>query len=207
MLNKTTLALIGLAMMLMGCELTGADKSDINEKCQYLRGELATVSYEEAIQNVKIQGIEKKLVTGNTMLHVAAFCFDSEFVRELIKAGAKTNPRNDAGWSPLHAAAFNTNDPNVISVLIEGGANVNARTGGSDTPLHLAAINNCNPDVVVALIDGGADGGAFNKENPRAKANAIVDGDDSTPFNLLSTCLENTEAYWVLKDAAHYNNR
>lgn len=74
----------------------------------------------------------------------------------LIQAGADVNAVAHYGHQmPIHLAAWQNENPEVMEALIKGGADVEARNGGGDTALHLAVW--LNPPVVEALLDGGAD--------------------------------------------------
>ena len=58
--------------------------------------------------------------------------------------------------TPLHRAAWNNSNAEVVKILIEKGASVNALDGNKQTPLHKAAYNNSNAEVVKILIEKGA---------------------------------------------------
>lgn len=58
---------------------------------------------------------------------------------------------------PLHLAARDSENPEVIAELIALGLDVNVRNGLGETPLHLAAGYNLNPAVIRELINAGAD--------------------------------------------------
>ena len=77
-------------------------------------------------------------------------------VRELLDLGADAMEVGNRGWTPLHWAASNCRDPEVISLLLEAGADVNASAKGF-TPLHCAAMVNPNPNVSLVLLEGGAE--------------------------------------------------
>jgi len=70
-------------------------------------------------------------------------------LKVLIEAGADVNARNDWGFTPLYFEK----DNGYIKLLIDAGANVNARNEDGDTPLHL-----CRDEYyVIELIEAGAD--------------------------------------------------
>ena len=79
-----------------------------------------------------------------------------EEVTACLEAGADVNGWTGNGWTPLHFAAGNTDNPAVIRVLIEAGAGVDARDWFESTPLHWAARSNYSA-VIEALLDAGAD--------------------------------------------------
>ena len=86
-----------------------------------------------------------------------AFATPAE-VRGCLAAGARVSVRDDDGWTTLHIAAVNSNDPAVIRTLLNAGAEVYAREGESGwTPLHTAAIGSDNPAIITALVAAGAE--------------------------------------------------
>lgn len=106
-----------------------------------------------------------QIYEGDTALHAAAFSYDTELARELIKRGADVRARNRRGAEPLHAATIGgpgstTWNPAqqvaIIGYLIEAGAEPNATAAGGVTPLHRAVRNRCSA-AVDALLRAGAD--------------------------------------------------
>ena len=81
----------------------------------------------------------------------------SEKVSDCLKSGSDINAKDDDGASPLHLAAFNNENPDVLTVLLNAGADVNGRGRFGGTPLLFAAFRNENPNVLKALLDAGAD--------------------------------------------------
>jgi ankyrin repeat protein len=60
-----------------------------------------------------------------------------ETARMLVDLGADVNQANEAGWTPLHAAAYIGADP-IIEFLVEKGAKLDVRNGCGQTPFSLA---------------------------------------------------------------------
>ena len=87
-----------------------------------------------------------------------------EDVAACLDTGVDLNARDDAGATPLHCAARNTESADVVKALIDAGADPNARDEYGEMPLHDAARNSENPDVIKVLIDAGADPMARSKE-------------------------------------------
>src|SRR5205085_6553254 len=76
---------------------------------------------------------------GDTALHAAAFSYDPEMARELVRRGANVRARNRRTAEPLHAAVLGvpgsahwnpTRQREVILYLIEAGADPNATAVG-----------------------------------------------------------------------------
>jgi Putative peptidoglycan binding domain/Ankyrin repeats (3 copies)/Ankyrin repeats (many copies) len=64
--------------------------------------------------------------------------FAVEAVKEALKNGANVNARDEAGWTPLMAAA-QEGLPRVFSLLLKSGADVNAQSTHGETALMIAA--------------------------------------------------------------------
>ena len=90
-----------------------------------------------------------------------------ERVQDLLDLGADVMEVGDRGWTPLHWAASNSRDPEVIALLLEAGADVHAKASGF-VPLHCAAMVNPNPNIILMLLEGGAEVNARldSGENP-----------------------------------------
>jgi ankyrin repeat protein len=80
-------------------------------------------------------------------------------VKELLNQGVNINARDQAGFTPLHAAAF-ARRLNVVQELLKRGAHVNPRNMWGSTPLHLTR----DPQIFHALIEAGA--------NPKYRAHS-----------------------------------
>jgi hypothetical protein len=113
---------------------------------------------------------------GDTVLHAAAFCYDTETARWLVDRGADVRARNRRGAEPLHAATMGgPGSPNwsptrqraVIGYLVEAGADPNAVATGGVTPLHRAVRNRCSA-AVDELLRRGADASRANDSGSTA---------------------------------------
>ena len=78
-------------------------------------------------------------------------------VQDCLGLGGDPNAREDLGDTPLHNAAFNNPNPDVVIALIAAGADPNVRGHEDSTPLYTAARWGRYPSVIGALLDGGAD--------------------------------------------------
>jgi ankyrin repeat protein len=79
----------------------------------------------------------------------------SAAVKLLLKSGAKVNPRDELGLTPLHLAAFKGR-VRLAALLIDKGADVNAASReGKLTPLHCAAAAGYDRLVALLVKKGG----------------------------------------------------
>ena len=78
-------------------------------------------------------------------------------VTACLAGGADVAARDEDDITPLHWAAWSSDDAAVVRRLLAAGAETEARNDNGRTPLHNAAINNENPAVVEALLAAGAD--------------------------------------------------
>lgn len=106
---------------------------------------------------------------GNTPLHIAALYKDVGMCDMLLKRGAISNVRDNAGRTPLHTVLYQTNenpdDPNIsiiIDLLKGAGASINAQTNKGDTALHLAINGKCTTAALL-LLKYGANPRVVNK--------------------------------------------
>ena len=83
--------------------------------------------------------------------------------------------RTEYGWTPLHLAAWNSDNPQVIKALSNIGTDPNARTEYGWTPLHVAAEQSSDHQVIETLLAIGADPFVYNQEglSPFAIANIL----------------------------------
>ena len=100
-------------------------------------------------------------------LHEAAFDGSPDAVASLLQQGEDVNDAKAAAqrlpttWivrdlTPLHLAALNNTDVEVLAILIRAGGDPEANSGRGETPLHFAAASN-TVEVVRLLLDVGAD--------------------------------------------------
>ncbi len=78
-----------------------------------------------------------------------------EEVTACLDTGIDLNERNDAGATPLHRAAQNTENPDIIKALVDAGAGLDARDKYKNAPLHYAVLNK-NIDAIETLLNAGA---------------------------------------------------
>ncbi|HEX2474707.1 MAG TPA: ankyrin repeat domain-containing protein [Lacipirellulaceae bacterium] len=99
-------------------------------------------------------------------LEYAIYHSPLSLIRELLEAGADTNPTDHAGFPPLIAALScsrphpgspgRTDTAEVLALLLEFGADPNQRGLNDYTPLHMA-VSERHPAAVRLLLAAGAD--------------------------------------------------
>jgi ankyrin repeat protein len=108
-------------------------------------------------ENVKMDGFER------SALHFAAISPHVDVAKHLIKTGEKPNSLDSNGLTPLHLAAYHSDDTEMIDLLLEAQKksqgderidNLNKHDG--ITALHSAAIAS-NEITAKHLIEKGAD--------------------------------------------------
>ena len=92
-----------------------------------------------------------------TALHLAAQFSSGSVVRALIEAGADVGAQDAPDQkSPLHYAASDNLQYNVVPVLLRERAEVNLLDNKQRSPLYNAAYTS-HREAVIALCAGGAD--------------------------------------------------
>ena len=90
---------------------------------------------------------------------------DPATVSGCISRGYSVNDRSPLrNATPLHWAAAESDDPEVVRVLAEAGASLEAVSSDGRTPLHFAARSNGNLEVLRALLRYDPDVYARNPE-------------------------------------------
>jgi ankyrin repeat protein len=117
-------------------------------------------------------------------------------VKELIKAGANINARDNDKWNSLLLASIQGH-VDVVRVLLEAGADVNARDKNGNTSLHLSAVNN-HKEVTRVLLKSGINVDAQNDNGRTALLDAVY-------YGLSTNELEKAYANPFIKDNYGYN--
>ena len=79
-----------------------------------------------------------------------------EAIKTLIENGADVNEPRDDGQTPLHIAAWQSNDPEVFRVLFNAGAQIDPIGYPNHTPFEYILQKN-NIELVRLFIDAGVD--------------------------------------------------
>jgi hypothetical protein len=106
------------------------------------------------------------IVTGMTLMHIAAWHDRAELVAALHEHGAPLDEPDDAGFVPLHLAAT-TGAHAAVRALLAAGADACAQTPTGATALHFAASEG-HSAIVADLADGGASLEAETMCTPRS---------------------------------------
>ncbi len=93
--------------------------------------------------------------TGGTLLHWGSRMGHMELVRFLLKEGARIDPHDEDGRTPLIEASFNGH-AEIVDLLLKSGAEVDARTRYGRTAL-MNACGEGHTAVVELLVAAGAD--------------------------------------------------
>jgi len=112
------------------------------------------------VQQLLDRGVSPSLVHtwGNrSPLHWTARFRSTQAAELLVERGAKLDPRDEKGWTPLHVACARwTRVPlyatGVAKALIEAGADANARTNKGETPLDVCAHTADSTGELVDLL-------------------------------------------------------
>ena len=152
-------------------------------------------SYSELVRNGDLNGIKALLKStpalisskdnlGNTKLHFAAGCGQTELAKLLLANGAAVNSTDNHGSTPLHYAAM-LGGNEVAKLLLARKANVNARTNDLGwTPLHCAA-NWGRKEAAELLLANKADVNAKDNNYETPLFYALRRGHNGVPELLL----------------------
>ncbi|XP_076652031.1 BRCA1-associated RING domain protein 1 isoform X2 [Halictus rubicundus] len=101
-------------------------------------------------KRVPQKNINKKNGKGETKLHSACLKNDVEYVKLLLAAGAETNTKDNAGWTPLQEVV-DAGYTGICRMLLEFGAQPNTPGIKNRTALHEAVINKRLDEVKLLL--------------------------------------------------------
>ena len=83
----------------------------------------------------------------------------------LDTGGADLEAQNARGYTPLHAAAADSDSPAVIEALTNAGANPLAKDGRGRTPLHLVATRAGSSAIIRAFLNARGDSNKPGQES------------------------------------------
>ena len=101
-------------------------------------------------------------------------------VMVLLSAGADPDAQTRDNRTPLHYAAGDNENPDVVKVLLSAGANPNAKGQFGSSPLHYAvhAVRYSKKlDIVKLLLSAGADPDVSNRD--RTPLDLAVEGSNA----------------------------
>ncbi|KAI8505607.1 hypothetical protein Bbelb_167960 [Branchiostoma belcheri] len=141
---------------------------------------------------------------GLTALHQAALDGNIDFVKLLVRHGAKVNCQDEDGWTPLHAAVAEGH-PQVARFLIRSGARRSVRNADGDTPEELVEEEDAEMESVFREEVEGVEGaigeadeeGALGGEEENGGA---VEWSDSAGISVEMRCSCHDLELTVVKD-------
>ena len=101
----------------------------------------------------------------------AAFVCDLIKARELLRAGADPDARDDDGRTPLFSAVLG-GSVGLVGLLLEAGADVNAHDHRGFTALHFAAEEQL-PEMIRLLLAKGANPNARDEDGVTPLGRAV----------------------------------
>jgi len=107
-------------------------------------------------------------------LHVAARGCHPDVARLLIEKGARPDPRDAEGNTPL-AVAVDSNCEACLKLLADKGADINNKNASGNTPLHMAALRGAKPIVEFLIVRGARPSGRNGYGNTPVQI-AVRDG-------------------------------
>jgi uncharacterized protein len=165
--NKFLLAAAAAAALLSACaqqpakpeaaaaapvaELSPQDR--INFFVDHVRQGRIDLARQDLDGGIAINGIDS---LGQTALIAATSHNQLEELQLLLQHGADPKIADNAGWAPLHYAAWSGSGTVIISALLDHGADINQRNDRGITPLYFAAATGHDSQVTF-LLQKGAD--------------------------------------------------
>jgi ankyrin repeat protein len=179
-----------------GAKLDGPDPEDPLHRppliCAAEAGQAVSVAFLLS-KGAKADVTRKGLTGPTTPLGAASMNGHGDVVKLLLEAGASVN-KVSGGWTPLMAAAFESEKPNsegyaaAMQALLAAGADPNVASERGETALTLA-IGNRNTAGVVLLASRGA--------NPDTR-----DGNGRSPLSLAAALADDAMVEALLKAGA-----
>jgi len=128
--------------------------------------------------DISIQGTSKP--EADQALFEAVWEENIKSIKQALNDGAKADARNVDFWTPLIAAAADSQDKSEIAeLLIAKGADVNSKDAFGWTPLHESA-NSGNKEITELLISKGAEVNAKRKDGTTPLDWAAMSGRNQT---------------------------
>lgn len=119
--------------------------SDINSKGIFEKYQKSSEFWDVQIIDVNQHGL-----SGDTMLHIAAWQGSIEDMNKLILLGSDVNSVGDLGNTPLHHAVL-FDQMESIKLLLNHNVNVDIKNESGEKPLDIAKRNN-RKEIINLLI-------------------------------------------------------
>jgi ankyrin repeat protein len=133
----------------------------------------------DAVKQELAQGVPVNTVDslGQTALLAAIAHNDPDEVALLLGHNADVDQPDQAGWTPLHYAAWFGSSTAILQVLLDRGAKIDALNDRQITPLYFASVAGHESQVKL-LLERGADRSIASKTGYTALRAARVKGLD-----------------------------
>lgn len=132
----------------------------IDQQCIYGNNHTALMSASEgptsnALDVVKLllekgANTEIRAKGGETALHLACGCGNTDIIKELLKFNAKINSQS-GGWTPLMKACY-FGSPNPVELLLENGADPKIKNFGNDDSLAIDFVQGKYKEKIIEIF-------------------------------------------------------
>jgi ankyrin repeat protein len=148
---------VGISFGLFHCACRNSKESEIARlRSAVLDGDVAGVSdlitADPELKEADLWGDNRFSFTA---LSLAAANGQYGVCSNLLAAGARVNPQDKGGYTPLHWAAFwsaGHNDTKLVLLLLKHGADPKIKTRDGDVPFSVATNNASCPEALKSLL-------------------------------------------------------